>query len=334
MSRFVRRITIVGLLCVCLAGCEQERRVPYIPPTLANWPQPYHGFAGLKVHVFVTAILRLPEALVLGGGSLTSTRDLPIPVVLIEHPKQGLVLFSTGLDPKHLEESGPGAWMGLVGSKVVRSEGIQVQLQRAGFKREDVRWIVLSTLRFDHTGALRDFPNARVVVAKAEHEHALKESAGYEPGDFAAVANWKFIDFDAARPLATFLAAVDLFGDGSCMLLDASGVTPGTLALVVRLPQRPLLLAGDLASVEESVRYAAKPASASDLDEWWDHIWRLKRFKDLVPQLIVTPRCDLAPLRSAHQSDIVVHEAVISDEKSDALPTPDRLQRLLRPRVG
>ena len=39
------------------AGCEQDRRVPYVPPTLANWPQPYRGVAGLKIHIFVTGYL-------------------------------------------------------------------------------------------------------------------------------------------------------------------------------------------------------------------------------------------------------------------------------------
>src|ERR1043166_2442216 len=106
MTQFV--IFLLCLLAASLSGCEEEQRVPYIPPALASWPQPYRGVAGLKIHVFVTGTLRVPEALILRSGNLTKTRDLPIPVVLIEHPKQGLVLFNTGLDPKRTEGSLPG----------------------------------------------------------------------------------------------------------------------------------------------------------------------------------------------------------------------------------
>jgi N-acyl homoserine lactone hydrolase len=311
-----------------LAGCEQERRVPYIPPTLANWPQPYRGAAGLKLHVFVTGYLDIPEALVLRGGSLTRTRHLPIPALLIEHPKQGLVLFNTGTSPPPATPAS-GGWLDLLAAAPARGEGLKAQLQRAGFRADAVHWVVLSTMRADHTGEVESFPNARVVVAKAEYEYARQAPAGYAATDFDDVASWKFIDFEAAKPLGTFLAHVDLFGDGSCLLLDARGATPGTLALLLRLPRQPVLLADDLAGVEENLRYAAQPASVSDMDQWWDHIWRLKRLKDLVPELIVLLGHDVDAARRATTKDIVFHEPPPSSTQGQPTPTPDLLHRLI-----
>jgi N-acyl homoserine lactone hydrolase len=329
VDRFALPILLLGL-CGVWAGCEHDLRVPYIPPTLANWPQPYRGVPGLTVHAFTTGYLRVPEAFVLRGGSATHLRELPVLVFLIEHPKHGGILFNTGLAPTATDaSSGLGGLSALLGAEVSPGPGLKAQLEQAGLQADAIRWIVLSTMQFEHTGALESFPSARVVVAKAEHEYARQTHRGYQPDQFDDVASWKFIDFLSAKPLATFLSAVDLFDDGSCVLIDASGSTPGTMVLLVRLPGRPLLLADDLAAVEDSLRYAAKPASVYDLDEWWNEIWRLKRFKDLVPALIVVPGHDMAPARDAHMKEIIVHELPTPEAAARTTPTPDALHRLL-----
>jgi N-acyl homoserine lactone hydrolase len=320
----------IGVLAACglaCGACERDLRIPYIPPSLVNWPQPYRGVAGLKVHVFNTGFLRVSEALLLRGGSLTRTRDLPVPVFLIEHPTQGIVLFNTGLDPKLAERSGSESWPSqFFRPEVVSTKDLASQMQAAGFKREAVRWIILSNMRVEHAGEVEAFANARVVVAQAERRYAQQGPSGYLPGQFDDVTNWKLIDFTQSKPLATFAAHVDLFGDGSCLLLDAAGATPGTMALVVRLPRQPLLLADDMAAVEESVRYAAQPVSAYDLSAWWEHIWRLKKLKDLAPDLIVVPGHDLQPLHAAHASDVIIHHLGAAPRTT---PTPDTLRRLL-----
>lgn len=321
---------LLGLCWLASAGCEQDLRVPYIPPTLANWPQPYRGVAGLTVHVFTTGSVHVPEVLVLRGGSLTRNRDLPVLAFFIEHPKQGGILFDTGLNPTATESpSLPGSLLALMGATVSPGPGLKAQLQHAGLKPEAVRWIVLSNLQFEHTGGVEGFPDARVVVAKAEHEYSRQRPSGYRLDEFDEVPSWKFIDFASAKPLATFPAHIDLFDDGSCLLLDASGSTPGTMAMLIRLPHHPLLLAGDMAAVEENVRYAAKPATAYDLPQWWDRIWRLKRFKDLVPDLIVLPGYDPGPAERARLNEIIVHHVPTPDDMARATPTPDTLHRLI-----
>jgi N-acyl homoserine lactone hydrolase len=302
---------VLLVTCGLLAGgCEEDLRVPYIPPALANWPQPYHGVAGLKVHVFNTGELRVPEALVVRGGNLRRTRDLPVPVFLIVHPTEGLILFGAGLNPKPVTspESFSGWLQSLMGAEVHPKRGVAEALQAAGFRVEAVRSIVLGDLRFDHTGEIERFPQARVVVSTVEHAYAQAGPSGYVPGDFDTVTNWKLVDFAGASPLATFPAHIDLFGDGSCLLIDAHGFTAGTMAMAVRLPRRPLLLADDAAPTPESARYAARPVAAYDMRQWWDNIWRLKRFSDLAPDLLVLPAHDLDAARAARSDEIVVHE--------------------------
>ncbi|HXQ21982.1 MAG TPA: MBL fold metallo-hydrolase [Candidatus Acidoferrales bacterium] len=327
LHRWYKWVLALGACGLALCACEQDLRVPYVPPSLVNWPQPYRGVAGLTVHVFNTGFLRVSEALLLQGGSVTRTRDVPVPVFLIEHPTQGLILFNTGLDPRAAEQSGSESWLSqLFRPEVLAVNDLKSQMQAAGFKPQAVRWIILSTMRFDHAGEIEAFPNARVVVAQAERRYARQAPSGYMPSQFDDVASWKLIDFAGTKPLATFAAHVDLFGDGSCLLLDGAGATPGTMALVVRLPRQPLLLADDMAAVEESVRYAAKPVSAYDLSAWWEHIWQLKKLKDLAPELIVVPGHDLQPLRVAHASEVIIHDLGATPRTT---PTPDALRRLL-----
>jgi N-acyl homoserine lactone hydrolase len=306
-------------LVLALLGCEREQRLPYIPPELKNWPHQYRGVSGLKIEGFVTGWVTEPAGLVYRGGGLTTSRRLPVLAFAIHHPRQGLVLFGTGLSHQVVKDPGSqtSGLMALMEQvEAYPGQDLPAQLRAEGLDPKAVRWVVLPSMRFAQTGELEAFPNARVVVARAEREYARDAPAGYAPSSYDGVQNWKFVEFPSDAPLGTFASHVDLFGDGSCVLLDASGTTPGTMALLVRLPSAPLVLAGDLAPVDESLRYTAEPRWAFDADQWWDHIWRLKRFHDLDPDLRVIPGYDVAPLWSADLRGMTLHDFTPSSQPS------------------
>jgi hypothetical protein len=300
---------VIGwLLLLVLLGCEQERRVPYIPPDLKNWPEIYRGETGLRLEVFVTGWVSASSAFMQAAAG---SRKSPVLAFAIHHPRQGTVLFGTGLSHSVAEERDafPGGLLSLlVRASALEGQDLPTQLRDAGIDPDGVRWVVLSTLRFDQTGELERFAEARVVVARAEHEHAREGPTGYSKRDFDDVSSWRFIDFPLDAPLATFSAHVDLFDDGSCLLIEASGYTPGTMALLLRLPSGPVLLAGGLAESEETARYAKRPRSAFDMDRWWDRIWRLKRFRDLDPRLRILPGYDAGPIWQGALPDVVLHD--------------------------
>lgn len=330
---------LVGLLALCGGACEERRRLPYVEPVLHGWPEDYRGQPGLKLHVFHTGSLDLPDRLVYRGGSVARRRSLTVLSFGVEHPQHGLVLIGTGLNRNVAGDAAD--YLGPVRAALVQAElqagqDAVAQLDAAGFAAEEVRFVVMPDLGFDHAGEVESFVRAEVIVAREEHAAARngqKFDLGrgrYLPGEFDQVERWRFIDFAPDSKLATFARSHDLFGDGSIVLIDARGATAGGLAVLVRLPQRPVLLCGNLTWTEAQARFAWTPGLAFDRAAWWEAIWRLKKMKDLVPALSLLPGHDLAAARTAAgrgedgstpsgktSSDIVVHE----------FPTQDRADR-------
>jgi hypothetical protein len=300
------------LLIVLLFACDKPLRLPYITPELHNWPKPYKGVAGLKLHVFNTGTLVVPRKLLYRDGSLLGTASLDVLVFVIEHPRHGLILVGTGLNRKIADDAEHymGAFRASVGTPVMeKGQDILSQLKRAKLAGEKIRHLILSDLRLDHTGELESFPLAQPVVTLAEYEAATdeKDRALSLPKEYDDVRAWRFIDFAGAEPLGTFRAYRDLFGDGSILLIDAAGATAGGLAVLVRLPAAPVLLCGNLAWTKEQYFYTRLPGLLFDRDAWWEKVWRLKKFKDLVPELAVLPDHDWAAVEAAKTKDIILH---------------------------
>lgn len=323
-------------------SCERTLRVPYIPPELHNWPKPYRGVKGLKLHVFTTGSLEVPQALLVHRGSWLRRHHLDILAFLIEHPRQGFTLFNTGLNREIVKN--PEKYMGpllatLTRPKMAEGQDISSQIKKAGLLTERVRRIVISDLRFDHAGELERFPSAEVIVTQMEYDAARERRSSilYREGEYDHVRSWKFIDYALDQPIGTFTSHIDLFGDGSLILIDAAGATPGNQALLVRLPSRPVLLCGGLALIKENYLYAGMPRLLFNREAWWEKIWRLKKFKDLVPELLIFPDHDLKAVKSVKVKDnIIVHPFAEEEqekelEKNQRRPGPGLLPGLPSP---
>jgi glyoxylase-like metal-dependent hydrolase (beta-lactamase superfamily II) len=94
--------------------------------------------------------------------------------VLLVETDNGLVLVDTGygladiVDPRRL-----GPVRHLLQPPYDPGETAVRQLERLGFRADDVRNIVITHFDFDHIGGLSDFPDARVHVTSAEVQGAL-----------------------------------------------------------------------------------------------------------------------------------------------------------------
>lgn len=299
-------------LTLLLAACEEPLRLPYITPELQHWPKPYRGMAGLRLHIFSTGKIELPAKVVYGDGSVLGKQTVDILVFALEHPRQGLVLFGTGLNhglASNAERHG-GRLLTTIGKpQVAKGQDILSQLQTAKLPVAKVHHLILPDLRFGHTGEIASFPAAQVIVTAEEHNAATddQEDQLSIASEYDQVRTWKFIDFIGAEPLGTFRAHRDLFGDGSVLLIDVAGATPGGLAALIRLPTGPVILCGNLAWTKEQYLYPRLPGLLFDREAWWEKVWRLKKFKQLVPELIVLPDHDWVAVESVKTKDMVLH---------------------------
>jgi glyoxylase-like metal-dependent hydrolase (beta-lactamase superfamily II) len=88
------------------------------------------------------------------------------------------------------------------------------QVEQLGYRREDVRHIVLTHLDFDHAGGLDDFPDASVHMMAVERDYAVLQKTWmdrqrFRPQQWSTRPQWQVHDrggeswfgFDAVRPL-------------------------------------------------------------------------------------------------------------------------------------
>lgn len=161
---------------------------------------------------------------------------------LIKHGDRYL-LWDTGLSGELLgqtRENGP--------FRLSLRERIVPQLARIGVTPEQINFVGISHHHFDHTGQLADFPRATLLIGTGDWDQVRAEGA---PAGLAAPFQPWIAGGGTAQPVP---GDHDVFGDGSVMMLNLPGHTPGHHGLLVRLAGgRNVLLSGDQFHFTEQV---------------------------------------------------------------------------------
>ncbi|MCY4086225.1 MAG: N-acyl homoserine lactonase family protein [Actinomycetia bacterium] len=162
---------------------------------------------------------------------------------VIVHP-DGVVVVDTGVHASAIGDA-PETWgtaEDRIGVPLMRlGQEVPAQLARIGLSRTDVRYVVCSHLHGDHVGAHLELADATFVCQQAELAYARAP-------DIPSMVREYPLDQIAADRLRyePIEGDLDLFGDGTIMLLSTPGHTPGHQSVLVRLPQTgPVLLSGD-----------------------------------------------------------------------------------------
>ncbi|MBS0297591.1 MAG: N-acyl homoserine lactonase family protein [Proteobacteria bacterium] len=118
------------------------------------------------------------------------------------------------------------------------------QLKQLGIKPEQISLIGISHYHGDHTGQAGDFPAAKLMIGKGDVD-AMKET----PARATALKHW-MSEGGALEPIT---GDKDVFGDGSVVMLDLPGHTPGHHGLMVHLEHKGwVILSGDAAHLREN----------------------------------------------------------------------------------
>lgn len=200
----------------------------------------------------------------LRGIGLTIPRSrwswVPVPVFLVEHPTAGLLLIDTGFHASVQDDARTSlgrrqAWV--LPARQATGESAPERLRSLGIEPEKVGVVVMTHLHNDHASGASQFPHATFVVDAAEWRAACAGGfpEGYRHAHFDQPWDWRTVDHDGpdAQPHAGFQRSLDLFGDGSFVLLSTPGHTLGHQSVLLALQGRRLLLTGDAAYVRRAI---------------------------------------------------------------------------------
>lgn len=179
--------------------------------------------------------------------------DTGLPVALLGAPLDDVQTFSATLDHTLAE-----------------------QLAVLDLTPGDIDYVGISHYHFDHIGQLDLFTNATLVIGQGDWDavSATQVAPGIDPAPFAA---W----IAGERPVQSSATDIDVFGDGTVVVLTTPGHTPGHTSLLVQLRQRrPVLLSGDAAHVAENFDEDRVPSFNVDRADTLASLDRLHRLAE------------------------------------------------------
>jgi glyoxylase-like metal-dependent hydrolase (beta-lactamase superfamily II) len=147
------------------------------------------------------------------------------------HHTQGWLLWDTGVTdaiaamPNGDAPSDPRAihWY--------RPKTLAAELNAVGVKPSDIKYLAISHTHPDHVGNVEMFPQAMLLVQKAEYEWPNPLGVGR---------------FKPEHPVKKLEGDHDVFGDGIVTILSTPGHTPGHQSLLVKLQETgAIVLSGD-----------------------------------------------------------------------------------------
>lgn len=296
------KIRIASLLLVALLASvawtfvKRPLSVPKaIGPAL---PQPVL-IDGLKFSVIRGAEMESKEGFSVRGGSLSKTFISGLVAFMVEHPR-GRLLIDAGVGRnlrEHLKTT--PRLMQAVANLSVKQPTIDALAAR-GLGPGDLHGVVLTHSHWDHVSALEDLREVPVWISPEELAHARSDDEGgklYRQlealGQFQ-LHELSFLD-GAYGP---FAESHDFFGDGSVVLVQMPGHTPGSVAVFVTLPGKRFLVIGDISWTREGVDWPAeKPWLTRRMVDYdagavREQLILLHQLQRANPELVIVPAHD------------------------------------------
>jgi glyoxylase-like metal-dependent hydrolase (beta-lactamase superfamily II) len=162
-------------------------------------------------------------------------------------------------------------------------------LTEQGFAVADLDFALPTHAHWDHVCGLLDLPGLPVHLHRTEHHWVTTGSVSPVGGVRDSLAGRPTVDYELdGPPVLTFTRSHDLFGDGSVVLVDLTGHTPGSVGVLLHTLAGHVLLAGDAAwhtyQVDDVRQKSSYPGGLADEDraEAFRTLHRLHAVKDRV----------------------------------------------------
>ena len=121
-------------------------------------------------------------------------------------------------------------------------------LAEQGYTGADIDFALPTYAHWDHACGFLDLPGLPVYLHRTEHDWVTTGSVAPIGGLRDSLDGRTTIDYDLdGPPILTITRSHDLFGDGSVVLVDLAGHTPGSVGVLLHTSAGHVLLAGDAA---------------------------------------------------------------------------------------
>jgi N-acyl homoserine lactone hydrolase len=155
------------------------------------------------------------------------------------------------------------------------------QLAQLHLKPEQVTFVGISHYHGDHIGQVASFPQATLLIGKGDWDalNDTKPNPAVNPANFA---HW----IGGGGKVDPVSGDKDVFGDGSVIMLNTPGHTPGHHSLLVKLKEKGnVLITGDLSHFQENYDSNGVPTFNTNRA---DSLASMDRFKQLATNLHAT----------------------------------------------
>lgn len=274
----------------------------------------------MKIHILRCGEIRVSGTVPFGNGiSLKNSArqlaepdrkrvTLPVFCYLIEHP-YGLLLVDTGwcreisprgdYDPEAAKALLPGYLAAFYRPRLPAGEAIHEQLAARGLHPEDLDCVILTHLDPDHVAGLRHLRGAkRVILPEDEYFWTCRTVyKARQPQSLWIGEPVERLYYRAAAD-APNRWAVDLFGDGSLLLVNVPGHTDGQAAVLLRQGGKFALLTADAAFSPRNWREEITPGYGFDREQ------QLKSLRWIAAKA-AEPGC--AAVLCSHDADVRPH---------------------------
>ncbi len=186
------------------------------------------------------------------GVNVGKSMDFVDNCYLMHHP-QGWLLWDTGVTDAIAAMPDGQAPADPRTTHWRRPKTLASQLEALDVKPADIKYLAISHTHPDHIGNVELFPQAMLLVQKAEYEWPSPLGVGR---------------FKPEHPVTKLEGDHDVFGDGSVTILATPGHTPGHQSLLVKLPNTgALVLSGDAVHFKSNWQNRAVPSLNTDKDQ-------------------------------------------------------------------
>jgi glyoxylase-like metal-dependent hydrolase (beta-lactamase superfamily II) len=200
-------------------------------------------------------------------------RDLAASCYLVRHGDT-YMLWDTGIPESALNHV-PDPKQGL---DAVLTVTIADQLAKIGITPGQISLIGISHYHFDHTGQAPRFPQAKLLLGKGDVDFLRTN----DPARAKPLEHW----LSGGGAMEAVMGDKDVFGDGSVVMIDLPGHTPGHHGLLVKLAHKGyVLLSGDAAHFTRNYETDGVPSFNSSRA---DTLASFDRFKKLAANLHAT----------------------------------------------